>query len=136
MKHNLISDKNKTILYLSKAYNGTTHDKKLADEENLVFPEGFEIELLQDTGYQGYTPKNITIIMPTKKPKGKELTQEQKDKNKEISSKRVLIEHAIGGVKMLKMVKDEIRIYKETTRNLVMKTACAIHNLKINLAHN
>ena len=111
MKHNLISDKNKTILYLSKAYNGTTHDKKLADEENLVFPEGFEIELLQDTGYQGYTPENITIIMPTKKPKGKELTQEQKDKNKEISSKRVLIEHAIGGVKILRMVKDEIRIY-------------------------
>jgi hypothetical protein len=102
----------------------------------LVFPEGFEIELLQDTGYQGYAPKNITIIMPTKKPKGKELTQEQKDKNKEISSKRVLIEHVIGGVKILRIVKDEIRIYKETTRNLVMKTACAIHNLKINLAHN
>ena len=59
-----------------------------------------------------------------------------KDKNKEISSKRVLIEHAIGGVKILRMVKDEIRIYKETTRNLVMKTACAIHNLKINLAYN
>ena len=136
MKHNLISDKSKTILYLSKAYNGTTHDKKLADEENLVFPEGFEIELLQDTGYQGYAHKNITIIMPTKKPKGKELTQEQKDKNKEISSKRVLIEHAIGGVKILRIVKDEIRIYKETTRNMVMKTACAIHNLKINLAHN
>ena len=125
MKHNLISDKSKTILYLSKAYNGTTHDKKLADEENLVFPEGFEIELLQDTGYQGYAHKNITIIMPTKKPKGKELTQEQKDKNKEISSKRVLIEHVIGGVKILRIVKDEIRIYKETTRNLVMKTACA-----------
>ena len=102
----------------------------------MVFPEGFEIELLQDTGYQGYNPKNITIIMPTKKPKGKELTQEQKDKNKEISSKRVLIEHAIGGVKILRIVKDEIRIYKETTRNLVMKTACAIHNLKINLAYN
>ncbi len=74
----------------------------------MVFPEGFEIELLQDTGYQGYNPKNITIIMPTKKPKGKELTQEQKDKNKEISSKRVLIEHAIGGVKILRIVKDEI----------------------------
>ena len=136
MKHKLISDKSKTILYLSKAYNGPTHDKKLADEENLVFPEGFEIELLQNTGYQGYNPKNITIIMPTKKPKGTELTQEQKDKNKEISSKRVLIEHAIGGVKILRIVKDEIRIYKETTRNLVMKTACAIHNLKINLAYN
>jgi hypothetical protein len=74
--------------------------------------------------------------MPTKKPKGKELSQEQKTKNKEISSKRVLIEHAIGGVKILRIVKDEIRIYKETTRNLVMKMACAIHNLKIKLANS
>jgi hypothetical protein len=29
-----------------------------------------------------------------------------------ISSKRVLVEHAIGGVKILRIVKDEIRIYK------------------------
>jgi hypothetical protein len=28
VKHNLISDENKVILYLSKAYNETTHDKK------------------------------------------------------------------------------------------------------------
>jgi len=136
VKHNIISDEYKTILYLSKAYNGTTHDKKLADEENLVFPEGFQIELLQDTGYKGYDPENVTIIMPTKKPKGKELTQQQKDRNKEISSKRVLIEHAIGGVKILRIIKDEIRIYKETTRNLIMKIVCAIHNLKIKLANN
>lgn len=131
MKHNLICDENKKILYLSKAYNGATHDKKIADEEHLVFPKGFEIELLQDSGYQGYNPENVTIIMPTKKQKGKELTGEQKDKNKEISSKRVLVEHAIGGVKILRIIKDEIRIYKESTRNLIMKIACAIHNLKM-----
>jgi hypothetical protein len=131
VKHNIISDENKVILYLSKAYNGTTHDKKIADEENLVFPENSGIELLQDTGYQGYSPKNVKIIMPTKKNKGKELSEEQKIKNKKISSKRVLIEHAIGGVKILRIIKDEIRIYKEATRNIVMKIACAIHNLKI-----
>ena len=131
MKHNLICDENKKILYLSKAYNGAVHDKKIADQEHLVFPKGLAIELLQDTGYQGYTPENITVIMPTKKPKRKELTLEQKDKNKEISSKRVKIEHAIGGVKILRIIKDEIRIYKEATRNLIMKIACAIHNLKM-----
>jgi hypothetical protein len=131
VKHNIICDENRTILYLSNAYNGTTHDKKIADEANLQFLEHCGIELFQDTGFQGYSPENIKIIMPTKKPKGKELTQEQKDKNKEISSKRVLVEQAIGGVKILRIIKDEIRIYKEITRNLVMKIACAIHNLKI-----
>jgi hypothetical protein len=136
VKHNIISDENKVILYLSKAYNGTTHDKKLADEEGLVFPENSGIELFQDTGFQGYHPENVTIIQPVKKPKGGELTGEQKAKNKAISSKRVLVEHAIGGVKILRIVKDEIRIYKEITRNMIMKIACAIHNLKIKSLNN
>jgi hypothetical protein len=131
VKHNLICDKNKTVLYLSKAYNGTTHDKKLADQEDLKFPIGGLVELFQDTGFQGYNPENVIVVQPTKKTKGKELTQEQKDKNKEISSKRVLVEHAIGGVKILRIIKDEIRIYSENVRNIVMKIACAIHNLKV-----
>ena len=118
-------------MYLSKAYNGTTHDKKLADDEALIFPEKCTLKLYQDTGYQGYNPDNVTVIQPMKKPKGKELNDFQKQENKEISSKRVIIEHAIGGVKILRIVKDEIRIYKEETRNIIMQIACAIHNLKI-----
>ena len=51
--------------------------------------------------------------MPTKKTKGKELTQKQKDNNKEIFSKRVLIEHVIGGVKILRIIKDEQRSNRE-----------------------
>ena len=129
MKHNIICDEHKQILYLSKAYNGTTHDEKLADEENLKFPETNIVHLFQDTGYQGYKPENTIIIQLTKKPKGKELSEEQKQANKKISSKRVVVEHAISGVKILRMIKDEIRIYKEYTRNIVMKIACAIHNL-------
>jgi DDE superfamily endonuclease len=131
IKHNLICSESRKILYLSKAYNGTTHDKKLADDEGLIFPEGMVLKLYQDTGYQGYNPDNTTVIQPMKKPKWKELDQLQKTKNKEISSKRVTIEHAIGGVKILRIVKDEIRIYKEDTRNIVMQIAAAIHNLKI-----
>jgi hypothetical protein len=131
VKHNLISDRHKRILYLSKAYNGTTHDKAIADAEVLLFVESNPVMMFQDTGYQGYKPDNVTIIQPVKKPKGKELTEEQKNKNKKISSKRILIEHAIGGVKILRIVKDEIRIYNEVVRNMIMKIACAIHNIKM-----
>jgi DDE superfamily endonuclease len=135
IKHNLICAENRKILYLSKAYNGTTHDKKLADDESLIFPKGCVLKLYQDTGYQGYNPDNTTVIQPVKKPKGKELNDLQKLENKAISSKRVIIEHAIGGVKVLRIVKDEIRIYKEDPRNIIMQIACAIHNLKICLAN-
>lgn len=133
IKHNLICTKNKFILYSSKAYNGATHDKKIADEEQLVFSKDKKITLNKDTGFQGYEPENVTCVQPTKKPKGAELSPEQKQMNKTISSKRILIEHAIGGVKILRILKDELRIYKEKTRNLIMQIACAIHNLKMNI---
>jgi hypothetical protein len=38
----------------------------------------------------------VTVKMPTKKPKGKELSDKQKEANRSISSFRVLDEHAIG----------------------------------------
>jgi hypothetical protein len=32
----------------------------------------------QDTGYQGYTPPNVTLMQPIKKPGGKELSKKAK----------------------------------------------------------
>ena len=66
----------------------------------------------QDTGYQGYAPRNTAIIQPAKKPRGKELTTEQKAKNKVISSTRIKVEHAISGIKNQRMVKDLCRLRK------------------------
>jgi hypothetical protein len=41
-----------------------------------------------------YAPKNANIIQPEKKPKGKELTDEQKAQNKAKSKLRVVVEHS------------------------------------------
>ncbi len=79
------------------------HDKKIADEADLVFEQ--TVELLQDSGFQGFGPANATVVQPLKKPKGKELSQEQKQQNKEKASERVVIEHAIGEVKVWRIVK-------------------------------
>ncbi len=58
------------------------------------------ITLWQDTGFQGHHPEGVNVIMPTKKPKGNELSEELKETNRSISSVRVKVEHAIGGVKI------------------------------------
>ena len=71
--------------------------------------------------------------MPTKKSKGKELTDEQKRENKEISSFRILVEHAIGGVKKYRIVKERLRCYKFGFDDLVMLIACGLHNYRISL---
>jgi len=69
--------------------------------------------LWQDTGYQGYAPRNTAIIQPTRKPRGKELTAEQKAENKVISSTRIKAEHAISGIKIQRVTKELCRFEKE-----------------------
>jgi hypothetical protein len=59
-------------------------------------------------GVQGFTLHGITMAQPKKKPRGGELTPPEKAVNRAISSIRIRIEHAIGGVKRYRMVKDQI----------------------------
>ena len=56
--------KKKRISYLSQTYPGKTHDKKVADTENISYPK--QITLHKDTGFQGYEPKVRKLCQPKK----------------------------------------------------------------------
>src|SRR5262252_6548024 len=99
------------VNYLSQTYEGRRHDKKIVDEENPSYPT--DIGLYQDTGFQGYAPAGVQTFQPQKKPKGEELTSEQKERNRLISSIRIVIEHIIAGIKRCRIVKDIFRNTKE-----------------------
>lgn len=70
----LLCEQNTYVRYLSATYEGSIHDKTIADEEDFQFKD--TIVLLQDLGFQGYAPKNVEVVQPIKKAKGKELTSE------------------------------------------------------------
>ncbi len=125
----MISNLDEKILYLSDTYEGSVHDKKICDEEPFEFKQ--EIELLQDLGYQGHAPKNAVIQMPVKSSKYKQLTEEEKKDNKVKSSRRVIIEHAISGIKRCRIVKDTFRYRRYGYDDLVMELACGLHNLRV-----
>lgn len=82
---------------MSATYEGKANDKSLADLEGYSLPSGSC--LYQDMGFQGFVLAGVTIVQPKKKPRGGELTPQEKATNRRISSVRIRIEHAIGGVK-------------------------------------
>lgn len=131
VKNNLICTSDLKIIWLSQTVDGHVHDKKICEYQPLNLPSG--ITLWQDTGFIGHKPDNVNIQMPTKKPKGKELTEEQKQENRIISGIRIKIEHAIGGVKRCRIVKERFRCHKFGFDDLVMLIACGIHNFRISL---
>lgn len=134
MKNNVLSLLCLRIVFLSKTCYGSVHDKKICDEQLVKFPSG--INLWQDTGFQGHCPEHVNVKMPIKKPKGKELTEKQKEYNRSVSSVRILAEHAIGGVKICRIVKERFRCRKFGFDDLVMELACGLHNLRITLKNS
>lgn len=116
------------ILFVSPTLAGKIHDKKIADTYYHI-PAGFT--LWQDTGYQGYYPEGVRIQQPLKKPRGKELSLQQKAYNQAISQVRVRIEHAIGSVKRYRFVKDECRLRRNNFVNTIFRTCAALHNFRI-----
>jgi hypothetical protein len=130
VKNNVISHKpTKKIKGLSPTEPGKIHDKKLADQEQYRFPAGSK--LWKDTGFQGYEPDDVITYQPKKKPRGGELTVTEKEENRAISKDRIGVEHSIGGVKVFHIVRDVYRNHKQGFEDLIMETACGLHNLRL-----
>jgi hypothetical protein len=129
VKNNIVANASCEIIFLTPTVEGKKHDKKIADESEYKLPEGSI--LLQDTGFQGFSVPNVEILQPAKKPRGKELTDEQKDINRSISQIRIRIEHVVSGVKRYRIVKDKFRNWLRGFTDLVMAIACGLHNLRL-----
>ena len=134
VKNNILSLPDRRIIFLSKTYHGSVHDKKICDEQPLQLPK--RITLWQDTGFIGHSPEGVYVRMPKKKPKGKELTKEEKQDNVRISRFRVLVEHAICGAKRCRIVKERLRCHKTDFDDHIMELACGLHNFRISLKNS
>jgi hypothetical protein len=80
-----------------------------------------------------FTLPQVEILMPTKKPRGQELTVEQQRANQALHHRRLRIEHVNSSVKRCRVVKDRIQLWKESVRDLVMELCCALHNFRVRL---
>ena len=64
---------------------------------------------MADSGYQGLLDLHKKSRTPIKKPKGGELTAEQKQFNKELAKERVVIEHIIRHLKIFRILAERYR---------------------------
>lgn len=129
VKNNMVTAENQYIVYLSPTHEGTVHDKKVADEDELVFPD--QIHLFEDLGFQGFRPNNVHTIIPFKKPRNGELDELHKWFNKYVSSIRICVEHAISGVKRCRIIKDKCRHFRQNFRDEIMFICTGLHNFRV-----
>ena len=133
-KNIVASDKEKKILVLTTTKTGKTHDKKIQEEEDFILGIPEKIEVLADSGFQGLQKQYENIRLPKKKPRGGELTKEEKEKNKELAKERVVVENAIGGVKRYNAVSHIYRNRIIDFDDKLMLTACGLWNFYLEAA--
>ena len=88
-----------------------------------------------DLGYAGFAKDHGagTIHMPVKKVGGKPLSEEQKEHNRQVNRVRVLVEHAIGGIKRFSILVNRFRNRLRDFEDLVIWMITGLHNLNVKL---
>ena len=98
-KNLILTNHKKKILLITPTKHGRVHDKKLSDKNMIASRIPEAVSLLVDTGFQGIQKQHQNTLIPKKKPRGGFLTESEKAWNSLISSTRMKVEHAIGGIK-------------------------------------
>jgi hypothetical protein len=131
VKNVVLVDKHLRIQFLSQTHPGTVHDKRIADATPYPLPDGSH--LLQDLGFLAFTLEGVIIEMPTKKPRGGEVTPEQKEANRALAQRRVAIEHVNRSIKRCHLLKEICRLLRSGARDQVMEICCALHTFRLRL---
>jgi hypothetical protein len=128
VKNTVLCDRRgRRVLYVGETTRGSTHDKTLAEADAPPFPP--ESRGAADLGYQGYSPPNLTLTIPLKKPKGGELTADEKAINTALAKQRIYVEHAIRGIKRQRMAADIFRNTHAGMIDLTIEVAAGLFNL-------
>jgi len=135
-KNIVVNDENKRILILTQTAEGKKHDFEIYKDEGIGDELPDEIDCFVDLGFQGIqsVSPNLKVHIPKKKPRGGELSVEQKQHNRQISARRIRSEHAIGGVKRYGIVSEVYRNRREGLDDTVMLVASGLWNYYLKTA--
>ena len=127
----MLSNPAKRIFYLSKSWVGKIHDFKLLKAEFPPKKNWFKkFKVRVDLGYLGidkeYECKELMV--PHKKPRKAELSEAQKQENRELASERISVEHSIGGLKRYRILSDRLRCHDANFYDQVLGVCAGLWN--------
>lgn len=118
------------IGFLSRTESGRRHDFDMLKEHAPPKYVPPEIKQHMDMGFKGYHTQfpDHKISMPERKPRNRDLCKTKTQKNARKSRIRVLVEHAICGVKRFRITTDVFRNKLQGSDDKAMLISCGLWN--------
>jgi hypothetical protein len=108
-KHIIVADDRKRILMLSPAKPGRRHDKRIFDGRSIAEHTPSDVHIWGDSGFQGIGEKHPHVHVAKRGTKKRPHTEVEREENHFIASVRIVSEHAIGGMKRFRIMRDTLR---------------------------
>ena len=107
---------------------GSKHDFQLFKDDKLTIAQ--HIRILADAGYQGLADLHENGQTPCKKSKYHPLTQKEKQRNRALARKRIVIEHIFRKLKIFRILSERYR-NRRTRFALRFNLIAALYNREL-----
>ncbi len=141
MKALTISGDDRRIIYVSNLFGGKTHDFAMMKSEFDTQEAWFNtIDVLVDLGFLGANREygeKANILLPHKTPRksksnpSPQLTDEQKQANRAHAKRRVVVEHAIGGMKHFHCLSHRVRNQSTSLIDQFLGVSAGLWNFRV-----
>jgi len=110
---------------------GRKHDFRIYKESQIQISQ--EIEIIADKGYQGLNRYHAKSRIPYKKPKKGQLTEEQKQENRNHARVRIKVEHVIRFLKIFRILSSRYRNRRQRF-GLRVNLIAGVYNYELKMA--
>ena len=130
IKFQIIVNDKSLIEHVSKSYSSSIHDKKLFlyEYKDLINKINNNLNILGDKGYSGLREYKVDIPIKRNEIKYKENKDLVKSENKELSSKRIKVEHVFAYIKSYRIMQ-RLNYYTKDKIEILFNAMANIYNL-------
>src|SRR5512146_1338768 len=132
--HLALVEPDRKILIFSHAYAGRHNDKGILNQEGWAEWIPDEVVIQGDLGFFGLQNEVVNVELPLKKPRGGQLSDDQKADNRALASERVVCEHSFAGLKRYGIAHQVYRNRIEGFDDRSMVTAAGLWNFYLEAA--
>ena len=126
----VVTDEQTAILCLTPTKPGSRQDYHRFKQSQLGEHIPTDVGVWVDLGFMGIKKDypQLDVVMPHKSSKHHPLTPDQKADNQTISAGRIVVEHALAGIKRFRCLTDTYRNKSQSLADQFMLVACGLWN--------
>jgi hypothetical protein len=134
LKTQVVVDARGRIEAVSESAPGSTHDLTLLAGSGVLACPGEGEAAMMDKGYVGvdkHLRRGVSAVLPLKKPRGGELSEQQRGHNREVARQRIVVEHTMAQLNRFTVLRQVFRARRRERHGKVVRVVAKLVNRRL-----